>query len=405
MIYSYLAWITAAVFVFFQLFLQSASTIMNEAWAQDFELNNIELSYLSSSFFYSYMLMQVPIGIIYDRFSSKKVLFSAALTLSFGCILMSFAQTFSLALFSRLFMGVGSAFGFVGLLKIISQYFPSNRFALMFGIAEALGMITVALGIVALPAFLLQYSWREAMLLSGVFAGILSLTILLLVRNKKIENPLPLSLPCLITQFKTSLMNRQLFLCSLYGFFIVAIMNCFTSLWGEPFLVHTYNFEPQIASILISAVFIGLAFGSPINGWFSKRFGNNLQLMFWEALLSFLTTSLLIFVPNLSFPTLFGLLFLTGFFSSSYVPCFAQIKESVNSEIEATAIATANMIVVASAPVLQIVIGSLLHSYCFGCASDIITNYQYALAVLPLSYFLALGISVFIKKEPNRNNC
>ncbi len=127
----FLAWFTVAFFVFFQFFLQTASSIMSEVWMHDFHLNKIELSNLSATFFYSYVLLQIPIGILYDRFKIKYILFTAAILLSIGCIMLSVVDSYELALVARFLMGVGSAFGFVGLLTVIITNFPANRFGFM----------------------------------------------------------------------------------------------------------------------------------------------------------------------------------------------------------------------------------------------------------------------------------
>lgn len=390
---SYFAWLAATSFVFFQFFLQSASTIMSEHWTVDFGLSEIELSNLSSAFFYSYIPMQLPAGILYDKFNAKIILFTSAVTLAVSSVVFSVVQNYELALIARFVMGLGAASGFVGLLKIIQDNFPVNRFALMFGIAEAIGMIGVALGLVLLATFLEAYTWRNAMLLCGIIAGILAAGIYFFVKSNR---PQP-SESNLIQDVRTVITNKQVLVCSLYGFFIVSILNCFTSLWGEPFLTTTYNFSPQTTSWLLSVVFIGLSIGSPLNGWFVKRYGRHKELLTLEAGLCMVITAIIILVPDVSLVNLFILFFLVGFFCSGYGPAYALVNEAVPSNIQATAVATANMLIVASAPVLQIITGAILESRSFGFAVGEVENYRIALTILPISYLISFLAGFFIK--------
>lgn len=394
----YFAWLAAAAFVFFQFFLQSSSTIFSDHWVHDFDLNEIELSNLSAAFFYSYIPMQIPAGILYDKFDAKIVLLCSAATLSVSCILLGIVQSYELAIIARFLMGLGAASGFVGLLKIIQDNFPRNRFVLMFGIAEAIGMIGVALGLIVLASFLKSYSWRSAMVISGIFAGLLGGMFFFFVKksNKK-QVSTPFSFLVLFSQLKSIAMNKQVILCSIYGFFIISIMTCFTSLWGEPFLTAAYHFDPQTISLLLSAIFVGVSVGSPCNGWFVKQYGRHKELMLWQAGFCTLITTLIILVPGIPLTGLFTLFFFLGFFCSAYGPSYALVNDAVESEIQATALAFANMVIISSAPILQLIIGGMLESHSFGYAPTVLQNYRLALAVLPISYFIAFLSGFFIK--------
>ena len=394
----YLAWFAATSFVFFQFFLQCASTIMSEHWAMDFKINEIELGNLSAAFFYSYIPMQLPAGILYDKFNAKIILFLSAATLSIFSFVFAYVENYELAVMARFFMGLGAASGFVGLLRIIQTHFTTKQFALMFGIAESIGMIGVSVGLVWLAVFLKHYSWRSAMHLFGAISALLTVGIYLFVKSsEKKTSVAKISFRTILSQLKSILMNRQVIVCSIYGFFIVSILNCFTSLWGEPFMNTAYGFDSKTISMLLSIVFIGLALGSPLNGWFVKKYGRHQELLLCEAGLATLATGFLIWVPGLPLFALYVLFFLIGILCSGYGPCYALVNEAVNPEIQATAVATANMLIVSSAPVLQILVGWGLESKSFGFAANPLQNFQIALSILPLSYLISFVTAFFIQ--------
>jgi MFS family permease len=392
----YMGWLITTVFVFFQFFLQTASSIMSEDWTRSFHLNPIQLSNLSAAFFYAYVLMQVPVGILYDHFKTKNVLVTAALTLAIGCFLLSTAHSYSLAIIARILMGIGSACGFVGFLKVIINNFPLRQFSFMLGIAETIGMILVTLGTILLSYLLLRYSWETAMQASGVVALLLAVLVGILIRDPVSANDSKptFNLSDILKQLKLVVSNKQIILGSLYGFFIYSIITAFTSLWGFGFLTNTYGYTHTLAAKLISIVFIGLAVGSPTIGFLSKKYGDNKFLMVIAAICSAVVVSAIILIPGLPIYLMFILFFLGGFFCSGYVPCLTVIKDSVDNSIQATALAAANTLIMASAPVLQILIGALLESHFFGIATTNAINYRYSLIVFPLSSIIAIFISL-----------
>lgn len=402
-IQAYIAWFVATTFVFFQFFLQTSTSIFTRSWVSDFHLNEIELSNLSAAFYYSYVLMQIPVGILYDRFKAKNILIIAAALVSSGCFVLAAAKNYELAIIGRILMGIGSSFGFIGMLKIIINNFKINEFAFMLGLSEALSMSVITFGVILLAFILKFYSWRLIMIVCGVFAMILFFAIIFFLHERPSSHtPAKVTLFEILIQIKSIISNKQIMLCSMYGFFMFSLINVFTSLWGVDFITNTYNFSRELASSMVSVVFIGVAIGGPLNGLLSKRLGNHTKIMRYGALFAFITSTMVILVPGLSEVIIFIILFLGGVFCSMYVQALSIIKDSVTYNVQATALATSNTLIMASAPILQVLIGSLLNNNVFGIADSNVTNYRLSLAILPIGMLIAFLMSLFIN-EPKKH--
>lgn len=391
----YIAWFIAASFVFLQFFLQTSSSLMNDLWMKDFHINTIQVSNLSAAFFYTYVLMQIPVGILYDRYSAKKLLIFAASTLFLGCLLLSVTHEYKLAFIARFFMGIGASFGYIGMLKVILNNFTSDKFVLMLGISELLSVAIITLAIILLGYILQYFSWHFAMFINAIFSGALIFLILFFMQNdtKEIE---PVNFFDIFNQLKTILLNKQIILCSMCSFFLFSIINAFTSLWGINFITHTTMYSPQTAANMISVVFIGLGIGAPLNGILTKKFKNSIKILTLHSIAISLTTFIIILIPGLSKNTFYILLFLSGIFCSGYLQCISIIKDLVDPKIHATALATANMIIMTGAPILQLLIGSLLNINLFNLS--ISANYHFSLAVIPLGMVIAVLLSLAIHK-------
>jgi len=395
----YIPWFIASFFTCFQFLLQSSAGVMGPKWLQDFHLNEVGLSNLSAAFFYSYVLMQIPSGLLFDRYQPKYILIAAAAVVSFGCWLMAYTDHYVLALIGRFLAGGGCAFGFVSMLHITSTSFPANRFALMVGLSESVTMLGVMGGVILLAYIVDTLSWRVALVGSGVVAfSIVMASFWFIVPEKKaLTTDNLLSLKVVAKQLKTIITDSQVLLPSIYGFFIFAIVNAFTSLWGISFLIDTYSFSQQLAANAVSMVFLGIAIGGPLSGWLSKILNQHRIILIFSALCATITMSIIVFMPHLPQIFLFIFLLLMGVFCAVYVQCFAVIKDSVSLEIRATALATSNMIIMLGAPVLQVLIGVSLHSHFFNMTQNPIVVDRLSLGILPAGMFIAFLLAFWIR--------
>lgn len=92
-----------------------------------YNLDSASLGFLSSAFFLGYILMQLPCGLLYDRFGPRKVLSVAALVASVATYFFLATPYFSVATIARFFMGIGSACAYIGALVLVSRWLPSRR--------------------------------------------------------------------------------------------------------------------------------------------------------------------------------------------------------------------------------------------------------------------------------------
>ena len=124
---SWLIWSLAVLFLFYEFFIRVFPTAMVAELMSAFKVNAGRLGLLSSFYFYSYAPMQIPVGLLMDRFGARKLLTFASLICAIGAFAFSFSFDFSIAAVGRFLMGVGSAFGFVGMVYVCSHFFPQKK--------------------------------------------------------------------------------------------------------------------------------------------------------------------------------------------------------------------------------------------------------------------------------------
>ena len=111
-----------------------------------FGANMLALGAISSFFYFPYIAMQIPVGMITDKFGPRKIMTLAALLCGLATFIFYLATTLELALLARLIMGFCAAFAFVGTLRIAIDWFDYKYFPLLAGLTQAMGMLGAAVG-------------------------------------------------------------------------------------------------------------------------------------------------------------------------------------------------------------------------------------------------------------------
>ena len=403
--------ILAATFYMYEFILQVSPSVMTTELMNDFQLNAASLGAVIAFYYYTYTPMQIPAGLLYDRFGSRCVLSIAILICAAGGFFFSVTNSPIMASTGRAFMGVGSAFSFIGALLLVSRWFPSKYFALLAGFVQMMSSIGAIAGEVPLAKSVLLWGWRDTILWLSVFGVFLALLVLLIVRDapddvphlkkgkihtKKTENELQ--------RLKQVCGQLQTWWIALYSFLVWAPITGFAALWGIPFLVKAYGITTESASVACAMIWIGIGVGSPLIGWWSDKINRRCLPLNVCAIIGIISLSMIIYDTNINMIFLYFLLFAFGLSASGQSLAFGIVKDNNTACVAGTAMGFNNMGVVAGGALFQPLIGFLLHLYWSGHTENgvpvyLAQNYQKAFIVLPLCYVIAVIISLFFIKE------
>ena len=327
------------------------------------------------------------------------------------CALASagFASSESLlvASFFRALIGGAVAFGFVGTLSIITQFFSPGRFALLAGLVQSMGMIGAMAGQAPLRVLVESRGWQESFLwlmLVGIVLGVLIFTIV----PRRSDRDQQSEKRNLMHSLNQVARNPQSWLCAGIGFGLAAPMLGFAGLWAIPWLELSYDLDKKQAAGLVSMLFLGWAIGSPLCGWLSDRMGKRKPVIIGGALVSLGGFLLLVYLGGWSL-TVIGILFaVTGIGGSAMVVIFGSVRESNLIVNSAAAMGLANMCVVGSGAMTQPLIGWLLEHYWDGALIDgipvySVETYRIALMALVASLLMALVCAVCLRETNCRN--
>jgi len=125
---SIFVWLVGVSFLLFQFFLQLSSGIVIQAIMKEQGLTALTAGLLSSAFYYIYTSLQIPVGLLFDRYNIRMLLALNALLCALGCFIFSQGHDLVTLFCGRLVIGAGSAFAFVGVTRILRQYWSIRNF-------------------------------------------------------------------------------------------------------------------------------------------------------------------------------------------------------------------------------------------------------------------------------------
>ena len=265
-----LGWLTGALFFFYAWVLRVAPSVMVEELMRDFAVGAAVLGHLSAAYFYGYAGMQIPVGVLLDRFGPRRLMTVAALVCAGGCVLFATGETLAAATVGRFLIGASAAFSLVGAMAIAGQWFRPDRFALLSGLAMALGMAGGVFGQAPLRLAVEATDWRTTTLLLAGAGALLAVAAWATVRDRWRGSG---GLGNVLCGLGVVFRHRQTWLIALAGLATSAPLLGFAGLWGVPFLEAAYGLPRTSAATLTSTMFAGWGFGAPSFGWLSDRIG------------------------------------------------------------------------------------------------------------------------------------
>lgn len=345
-IHAWIIWLLSALFMFYKYALEVSPSVMTSTLMSTFKINGTQLGNLAASYFYAYLLLQIPAGLLLDKIGPRRVTTVAIALCAAGSLIFAKADTLFVAEIGRFITGIGAAFAAVNCLKLIANWFPFKQFAFMAGLMMTMAMLGAVGGQAPLASFIDARDWRSAMEIIGICGLVFSLIFWLIVRDlspqHKKERHIVDQRISLFESLKRVLKNPQGWWLSVYSGFAFAPVMIFGGLWGVAFTSEAFSVSHNIAAQAVSLIFIGFAVGAPVFGWFSDWIGRRKIVMFWGTLLALMTISAVIYAPSMSRFLLAFFLFLFGFSISSFLLCFTMIREISLPILAATAIGFMN---------------------------------------------------------------
>ncbi len=380
---------------------------MAESMMKTFRVTGEGFGFISAFYFYAYAPTQLPAGVLYDRYGPRKLMTFAIILCAFGSAFFASTDSVFTACIGRLLIGIGSAFSFIGVLVLLSRWFPPGYFAILAGIAQLMSSVGAIFGEMPLAALINLVGWRNASFILAGAGFILAGFFWVYIRDYPHQQNQSIPEHYLRDEWKRLVaVCKHGYTWSIggYAFAIWTPIAVFAALWGVPYLQAKFQISVLAASGLCSMIWIGIGIGSPLLGWLSDKMENRRISLMISSVSGLVAALILLYLPGLSYSCTWFVLFLFGFGAGGQTVSFAVVKENNNPELVGTASGFNNLSVLIGGAIFQPLVGYIVqHTGTWSMVNDIpvysMASYQHALLVLPLCFLASLLIVVFFIKE------
>ena len=382
---------------------------------QSFMASGAALGALAAAYFYTYTVMQIPVGVMADTLGVRKIVAIGAALAGAGSLLFGLADTLAVATVGRIFIGLGVSSMFISMMKLNSVWFHDRHFGTVGGMSILLGNLGAVLAATPLVWAVTQTSWRNVFVAAGLFSIALALLVWFFVRGHPGDAGLPsmrelegkASHPLQQGSWQDSLLvvmrNRATWPGFLPNFGIGGSLFAFAGLWAIPYLCDVYDMERAVAATHTTLLLFSFALGAMFCGMLSDRIGKRLPVILGGLGLYVLCWTCIVFFspmpPGYSYP-LFALM---GLGASGFTLTWASVKEVNPPALSGMATSMINTGAFLGAAILQSLVGWVMDrrwdgKLVHGARVYSADNYQTGFGLMLLFALLGLIGALYIRE-------
>lgn len=383
---AWLVWGLGALLYLIAYYQRVAPAVITRELMAEFGLSGAALGNLSAFYFYSYAAVQIPTGLLADRWGPRKLLTLGATLAAGGTLLFALAPGVAWANAGRFAIGAAVGVAFVSMLKLASHWMHSRQFAFASGVALFVGVMGATLAGVPLRALVDAMGWRAVMIGSAAVTACVAVAIWVVVRDDPVDRGYAGFVPrdahgsgaSIAAQLREIARERAAWLMVLMPGGTCAIVLTIPGLWGVPFLVTQYGFTPREAASACSMMLIAWAVACMAFGPLSERMRRRKPIYAGGLMAMLVLWSIVVFTPGLPRAALLALLAAVAVASGSFILTFALAKESVPAHLGGTVSGIANMGVMLGGMVMQPLVGHILDRHWGGRLEGGVRIYDFA---------------------------
>ena len=395
--------VSASLFFFYEFIQGNMFASIADNIMQDFHIQADKMTYLSSIYYLSNVLFIFVAGMVLDKYSPKKTILIAMAFCVLSTFVLAHAHSFYLALLCRFITGIGSAFCFLGPVRLASRWFPARRMAMVTGIIVTIAMTGGMMAQYPMAKLVSFMGWRDALMVVGWF-GVVILTIMAvgIVDKDHEKSSISPKKETILSIARLAYLNPQTLRAALYTSLMNMAIAVFGAMMGSLYLMQRLGVSKEEAALVNSFLFLGVIFGGPVMGYISDKLGLRVVPMKWGVLLSLAIVLLVLYVP-VSLVVMKFLFFLLGFFTAAQVISYALVAESSQPSMTATAVSVVSLLTQGGYIVYQNLFSWLLIRHggmqmMDGVPVYSLGDYDFAAIILPIGLIIALLILFGLKE-------
>lgn len=267
-------WAVGLLAYMLAVFHRSSLAVAGLAAGERFDITASQLATFTMLQLLVYAGMQIPVGLLVDRFGSRSVMLAGTLLLAAAQTAFALAESYPVALVARVFVGVGDALTFICVLRLVSRWFPHRRVPFVTQVTGTLGQLGAVGAAVPMTWALGRWGWTPSYLFAAGLGLALAAALVLVVHDapeaRHLRGP-RMSWTAVRASLAASWSHPGTRLGFWMHFTTQFSATTLSLLWGYPFLVRGEGRSSDEAGVLLTLMVGAVMVGGPILGWLVGR--------------------------------------------------------------------------------------------------------------------------------------
>lgn len=333
---------------FFVFFVRTSLTVVQPDLQATFSLSASQFSLLTSVYFYTYSLMQIPAGVLIDYWGPRNSIALAMIIASVGSWIFASAPNYSTLLLGRFISALGVSPVYIAVLKLNSSWFLPVEFVALTGITTFIGNLGALVSSAPLALLVAKIGWKASFYSIGIITLIVSIIALAFIKDRPstvgfedLNEQNSLTWKETMAGLKNIINKREIWFPTLVYFFSLAPVMTLQAAWGVPLLHNLAHVSTITASYIVMLIAVGFMTAALASGILTARLG---ELRFSKLFLLFSAILWIILLTASYWPIyVFALwFFLIGFTSAGYMPVWQWGKEIAGTTFSGIGMAIVN---------------------------------------------------------------
>jgi MFS family permease len=267
-------WGVALAAYLLAIFHRSSLAVAGLAAADRFDISAAQLATFTMLQLLVYAGMQIPVGLLVDRFGPRSVILTGAIVLTLAQTGFALAESYGAALTARVFVGMGDAMSWICLLRLVASWFPGRRVPLLTALSGTIGQLGALAAAAPMTWALGHLGWTQAYLTAAAVSVLVTGVVAVLVHDapegRSLRGP-KLTFATIRASLRASWAHPGTRLGFWMHFVTQFSATAMALLWGFPFLVRGEHLSDGQAGLLLSLIVVAVIYGGPTIGWFIGR--------------------------------------------------------------------------------------------------------------------------------------
>ena len=348
-------------------FLRTALAVIAPEMTRDLGLSAEALGLLTGAFFIASAIMQIPVGVLLDRFGPRRVvpvLLGVTVT---GSLMFASAHSVYLLIASQFLIGVGCSGVFMGGLVTISRWYPRDRFATIASIALAISNIGPVLSGTPFAAATQAIGWRGAYDAIALITAGLAALVYIAIRDAPPDHPFhSRSTESFVTALRSVghvLGDRRIFGVLAIGFVVYSSTIAIRGLWAGPYLADVYHLGPLQRGNVLVVMSLALITFIALIGPLDRIVDSRKRVVGGTAAIFVVIMSYMAFSPGLDFWFAIVLLCLALLGGAANVHILAHGRAFFSDQLVGRALTTVNCVIFVGVGIIQVATGFIVGAF------------------------------------------